>query len=99
MAFDTSGVPHGMVWAKCWTRAQPGEGEVKDKNRRKKLPIEEKESIRWIEGVRESRKLQSNVPDTQCICIGDSESDIFEVFAEPLETTNGQIASHRSRSI
>ncbi len=91
MAFDTSGVPHGMVWTKCWTRTQPIEGEVKDKNRRKKLPIEEKESIRWIEGVREARNVAEQCRDTQCICIGDSESDIFEVFAEPLSTTNGQL--------
>ena len=62
MAFDTSGVPHGMVWAKCWTRTKPIEGEVKDKNRRKKLPIEEKESIRWIEGVREARKVAEQCP-------------------------------------
>lgn len=91
MAFDTSGVPHGMVWSKCWTRAQAIEGEVKDKDRRKKLPIEKKESVRWIECVREARKVAEQCPDTLCVCIGDSESDIFAVFAEPLNTTNGQM--------
>jgi hypothetical protein len=45
-------------------------------------PIEEKESIRWVEGVRAAVEVARECPRTQCIAISDSESDIYEVLAE-----------------
>jgi hypothetical protein len=50
---------------------------------RKQTPIEEKESLRWLTGLREARALAAEAPTTQCICIADSEGDIYELFAEP----------------
>ncbi len=46
-------------------------------------PIEEKESIRWVEGVCAAVEVACECPRTQCIAISDSESDIYEVLAEP----------------
>lgn len=54
----------------------------------KNIPIEEKESYRWVQGLRATRELAKQCPDTTCICVGDSESDIFEVFTEPTEVEN-----------
>lgn len=42
------------------------------------MPIAEKESIRWLENLRQSTALLSN--PRACVHIGDRESDIFELF-------------------
>ncbi len=55
---------------------------------RKHTPIEQKESLRWIEGVRAARSVAEACPETTCVCIADSEGDIFELFSEPRETSH-----------
>jgi hypothetical protein len=60
----------------------PEEKALKKKNRTK-LPIEEKESFRWVEGYRETIEFAKRHEKTTCVCVGDSESDIFEIFVEP----------------
>lgn len=47
-------------------------------------PIEEKESYRWIEGYRETSRLQQTLDNTQLIYLADRESDIYELFSEGL---------------
>lgn len=42
------------------------------------MPIEKKESIRWLENMRQSTDLLKD-PD-HCVHIGDRESDIYELF-------------------
>jgi hypothetical protein len=49
---------------------------------RKSQPIEDKESMRWLEGYREACALAQAVPGCQVISISDREGDIYEVFAE-----------------
>lgn len=83
-AFDTSGIALGTVWSKCWTRdgiettLTPAEKQKKYKT----IPIEQKESFRWVEGIRAARAAAAECPETQCICIADREADIYEYFAE-----------------
>lgn len=92
MAFTTDGVPLGFVWQKNWARdaiATDVPVETKQK-KRKETPIEEKESIRWIEGLRAARKVAEQCSATQCVLTCDSESDIYELFAEPLATNHGR---------
>lgn len=92
MAFEPSLVPLGTVWNKRWVRDSIHKEltpQEKDKAR-KKLPIEEKESFRWLEGWRKAIEIAKECPDTCCVCIGDSESDIYELFAEPCQTESGQ---------
>jgi hypothetical protein len=57
---------------------------------RKHTPIEDKESMRWIEGMREARKVAEECPHTMCICVADSEGDIFELLSEQRETSHGR---------
>ncbi len=83
-AFTPDGTPLGAVWADMWTR--PDE-EVplsqEDKQRQRKVtPIEEKESYRWLEGLRQARAVAEESPTTTCVCVADSEADIYEVMAE-----------------
>lgn len=42
--------------------------------------IEEKESYRWIEGYNVVCGIAKQCPETVCVCIGDRESDIYELF-------------------
>jgi hypothetical protein len=83
-AFTPQGVPLGTVWAEILNRtegvshASPAEKRAQ----RKVLPIEEKESMRWLTGLRQARELAQQTPGTQCVCIADSEGDIYEWFAE-----------------
>ncbi|MDC0935624.1 IS4 family transposase [Pirellulales bacterium] len=88
MAFSPDGLSLGTVWSKSWARdeitTQVPRSE-KDVQRRK-TPIEEKESMRWLEGMRAARETAESCPQTQCVCVADSEADIYELFAEPRNT-------------
>ncbi len=92
MAFDLTGLPLGTVWQKSWARENIGTKLTKqEKNRkRKQAPIEEKESLRWVEGIRAARKVAEACPQTTCVCVGDSESDIYDFFLEPRSTKQGE---------
>jgi len=60
---------------------------------RKHLPIEEKESFRWVEGYRKTLELARTVPGCEVFSISDREGDIFEVFeAWQLAVEEGQPA-------
>lgn len=83
VAFTPDGTPLGTCWAKVWTRDKPLEETSADYDRRRKQrPLADKESLRWIEGLQQARDVAQRSPATQCICIADSEGDIFELFSE-----------------
>ena len=85
MAFDSDGLPLGAVWQKCWAREEIETTLSKAEKCRKRqtTPIEEKESLRWVEGIRAAREVAAICPNTVCVCVGDSEADIYELFSEP----------------
>lgn len=76
VAFTASGTPLGTLCAELWTREQ-GPSKAKD---RKKYPIEEKESLRWLETHQHAQEIAETQPDTNFVCVADSEADIFEVI-------------------
>jgi Transposase DNA-binding/Transposase Tn5 dimerisation domain/Transposase DDE domain len=84
-AFTPDGTPLGTAWAETLNRTEgvSHASEAEKKRQRKQRPIEEKESFRWLNGLREARKIAQEFPTVQCICIADSEADIYEMFAEP----------------
>ena len=84
-SFAPDGLPLGTVWAEVLNRTEGVSHEAAEEKsrKRKQKPIEEKESLRWVTGLREARKLAQEMPEVQCICVADSEADIFELFAEP----------------
>jgi len=49
---------------------------------RRSLPIEQKESMRWLTGYRMACKLSAECPDTTIISVSDSEADIYDIFVE-----------------
>lgn len=90
VAFDARGLPLGTVWSKSWSREETKSHltAAEKQKQRKATPIEEKESMRWVEGVRAARAVAEACPQTECICVADSEADIYELFAEPRRTSH-----------
>jgi hypothetical protein len=79
LAVTTEQLPLGLVAAKFWTREQfKGTNALKKKINPTRVPIEEKESFRWLENLRQSTALLND--PTRCVHIGDRESDIYELF-------------------
>jgi hypothetical protein len=91
MAFTPDSIPLGLVDVFIWARdpASLDRSAEEKANLRKITPIEEKESIRWINSYKQACQVAAACPDTQVIYVGDSEADIFELFfvAKPVEGT------------
>ncbi len=79
LAFTCDGTPLGLVNVQCWARDKKEFGK---RAIRHQLPIEEKESNKWLISYRAARELQKQCPQTTVISIGDRESDIHELFTE-----------------
>jgi hypothetical protein len=81
LAITPEGLPLGLSSVKFWTRKKfKGTNALKKKINPTRVPIEEKESIRWIQNLRDTNSLFDN--PAQFIHIGDRENDIYEFFSE-----------------
>lgn len=79
LAVTTEGLPLGLTAVKFWTREKfKGASELKRHINPTRVPIEEKESIRWLENLKQSTTLLAD--PSRCVHIGDRESDIYELF-------------------
>src|SRR5262245_9754182 len=79
LVVTTDGVPLGLGAIKLWTRDRfKGTDALKRKINPTRVPIETKESIRWLENLQHSTALVGE--SQRCIHIGDRESDIYELF-------------------
>jgi hypothetical protein len=79
LAVTTEGVPLGLAAIKFWTRSKfKGCNALKKTINPTRVPIEQKESYRWLENLRQSTALFGE-PE-RCVHIGDRESDIYELF-------------------
>ena len=78
LAVSPEGLPLGVLGMKTWARREGTQGSAAQ---RKSRPIQEKESIKWIEGLAHLSALKSRCEHTQVIGIGDRESDVYELFA------------------
>jgi len=73
------GLPLGLAAVKFWSRQKfKGCTALKRHVNPTRVPIEAKESIRWLDNLRRSTALL-HAPE-RCIHIGDRESDIYELF-------------------
>jgi hypothetical protein len=92
IAFDIAGVPLGIVGAKSWTREEIRKASKAEKNKkRKQTPIEEKESYRWIEGLQCAERTAVACGETTCVCVSDSESDIYDLFAAAVQSQQANL--------
>lgn len=82
-AFCPDGTPLGTVHAEILNRPAVSTLPPEQKRRRnKQIPIEQKESRRWLDGLRQARALATQLPEVRVVALADSEGDIYEWFAE-----------------
>jgi hypothetical protein len=80
LVVTTDGLPLGLAAIKFWNRDKfHGANALKRSINPTRVPIEQKESYRWLENVRQSTALLAE-PE-RIVHIGDRESDIYELFS------------------
>jgi len=75
LALNTNGLPLGVLRVETYTPKADGE-----KTNRNNIPIEDKESYRWLKTHQDMVSVAEEIPETHLVCVGDRESDIFELF-------------------
>ena len=79
LAVTTQGLPLGLGAVKFWTRKNfKGTGALKRHINPTRVPIDGKESVRWLDGMRRTSELFGD--PSRCVHIGDRENDIYEFF-------------------
>ena len=87
LAVTTDGLPLGMAAVKFWNRKKfKGTAALKRKVNPTRVPIEGKESMRWLDNLRRSTELPGEA--ARCVRIADREGDIWELYclARELDT-------------
>lgn len=79
LVVTAEGLPLGLAAIKFWTRDKfHGANALKRRINPTRVPLEQKESYRWLENLRQSTTLLAQ-PE-RIVHIGDRESDIYELF-------------------
>jgi len=98
MALTVEGTPLGLLDIQCWARDAE---ERRKRNERKGLPIEEKESMKWLRSYHAVLEVAVVCPKTQLVSVGDREADLHELFAEAAKRPDGPkllVRSEKSRN-
>jgi hypothetical protein len=78
------GLPLGLAAVQFWTRKEfKGTNALKRHVNPTRVPIEEKESIRWLSSLAQSSTLLG--APGRCVYLGDRENDIYEFFCAARE--------------
>ena len=81
LAVTTDGLPLGVAAIKFWSRKKfKGARSLKTKINPTRVPIEKKESFRWLQNLEQSTALLA-APE-RCVHVGDRESDIYELYCK-----------------
>lgn len=83
--------PLGIVSAKLWARTKK---KPEKKIHRDYLPIEEKESYKWIESYLIANEIASKCPNSQIIYVADREADLIELWEEAIKAKKAGNAAH-----
>jgi Transposase DNA-binding/Transposase Tn5 dimerisation domain len=78
LALTPEGLPLGVLGLKTWTRPLAQLGKRKQ---RKTLPVRQKESVKWIEGLEHMTTLSAHCPASQIVGVCDREADMYDLFA------------------
>ena len=89
-AFTPDGTPRGQVGSHTGARdeASLSTAPPDQRKQRQAVPIEDKESFRWLQGLRKTREWAEPCPGVTCVGVADSAADSYELFAEPRGATN-----------
>jgi hypothetical protein len=86
MTFNLDGKPLGLLDVQSWARNPEDFGK---KHFRHQLPIEQKESNKWLKSFKATAKAQKRCPETILVSVGDREADIYELFQLALSYSKG----------
>jgi hypothetical protein len=86
MAFNLQGTPLGLLDVQYWARNPEEFGK---KKLRHSLPIEQKESYKWLESFKKVVQAQKQCPNTVFVSVGDREADIYELLEIALADPSG----------
>lgn len=84
-------VPLGVVSSKFWAREKE---KSENKTHRDYLPIEEKESFKWIESYCIANEVANLSKTTEVIYVADKEADIIDLWEEGCRALEQKHASH-----
>lgn len=77
LVVSTAGLPLGLLNAQCSAPTPRQKGQPAAS-----LPIEEKKTFAWIQGLRDCVAVAANLPDTRQVCVMDREADFYALFDE-----------------
>ena len=91
LAVTPEKIPLGVIDDFSWHRTEL-QSKTKTKTQASSYnihaPIEVKESFRWLLGYRKACKIAERCSNTQIVCIGDRESDIFDIYHDAEQRGN-----------
>lgn len=83
LALSEEGLPLGELYSKLWARDPEDFGKAQ---KRRQLPLDEKESVKWWEGWQATVAAARQMPATLVISICDREGDVYEVMEAVAKT-------------
>jgi hypothetical protein len=86
LAFTPQGTPLGFLDVQCWRRDPADFGK---KAKRHQLPIEDKESYKWLKSYQAVAEVQARCPGTTLVSVGDREADLYELFQTATASAQG----------
>jgi hypothetical protein len=79
LVLTTDGLPLGLAAVKFWTRKKfKGTNALRGKVNATRVPIEKKESVRWLDNL--TRSTTQLGDPSRCVHVGDREADVYELF-------------------
>ena len=78
LAVTPDRVSLGLLHVHSWAREPGSLARPKDPTR----PLEEKESVRWVDGYQRVNELAEQLPDTCLTYVADREADLYDLFVE-----------------
>ncbi len=85
LAVTPVGLPLGVLGMDLFDRSAESLGRCLE---RRSLPIEQKESFRWLQGYRLAQEVIQQCPQTQIVNVADSEADLYDIFVEALNDSH-----------
>lgn len=75
LAFTPQRLPLGVLGLRVWAR-DPAQPQRRESRRRR--PIEDKESQKWIDSVQALAALKGQLPGSRLVSVADREADVYE---------------------
>jgi hypothetical protein len=81
LAVTPSGQALGLIHHRCFARSEMG--SAKDRHQK---PVEQKESVKWLDSLRACQQLAPQCPKAILVNVADREGDLYELFAQAAST-------------